>query len=760
MSDKSQHLGNYVIVGKLGAGSMGTVYRGVDPRINRPVAIKVISRELSTSEEIRSRFIREARSAGSLSHRNIVTIYELGDDRARLFIAMEYLEGRTLRRVIDEGDLSLASRLDVMIQICDGLHHAHQHGVVHRDVKPGNIFLLPDGTVKILDFGLARTDTSDLTKSGIALGTPSYMAPEQILGQAVRATSDVFSAGCVFYELISGLRAFSGDSIPRILFRITREDPAPLHEVKPDLPADLCAVITRMLAKRAADRPQSLAEVGTALRSIGAALRPPPAAPDSTGLKAVPPRAAQATIAARRMGKWGALALIAAVAVAAMIAAGMAWRGGLTFLPAWAPRPGPSPAATATALRPLQGVGATATAVAAPGGDREAERAEELQTPPPMTTAAEQPPEKAPRWAEDLAAARELLAARDFAGALALAQPLLGHQEADLLASTIVAAAEAALEAAAAARGSAEELLAAGRAQEALYVSRAALAQAPNDRALADLVSRAESELQQEAIAREARAASQRQTAMAAKARYDEAATQLPKPSDQRPALQRAIENAGDLARNGEELFASGEYRAAEVAFEAARQRLAAALAGAQRQELAAAAATATALTEVAAARLTPAPVGGGPTATATGQELDRKKIVPGGSGGPPIVRPGAEPTATPDRSGSLDYQLRAVLEQYAKALATKDMRLLESAWPTIDDTTKAAIAARFADVETRRVEIEPVGKVIFAPSGLSLQCRMVDTVVTVDGEEAREERRQTFLFKRFEGRWRISAVR
>src|SRR5262245_27326915 len=179
---------------------MGSVYKAHDATLDRLVAIKVMVEDAEAGAEAKTRFLREAQSAARLNHPNIITVYELGEDQGRVFIVMELLEGHPLSRVISRvPPLTLRRKLHVMIQICDGLAFAHQRGVVHRDVKPANVFLLENGHVKILDFGIARVGSSELTRTGLLMGTPNYMSPEQARGRRTDSRSDIFSVGVVFY---------------------------------------------------------------------------------------------------------------------------------------------------------------------------------------------------------------------------------------------------------------------------------------------------------------------------------------------------------------------------------------------------------------------------------------------------------------------------------------------------------------------------------------------------------------------------------
>jgi serine/threonine protein kinase len=267
--------GRYEILDKLGEGAMGVVYRARDQSLGRVVALKMLSAELSGEEELLQRFQREAEAVGRLSHPNIVTVYDVGDAEGQLYMAMELLEGDDLRSLIERKALiSLPDRVRILQKICEGVAYAHSRGVVHRDIKPANILVTLDGRVKLLDFGLARVATrSTITRQGVILGTPDYMAPEQAMGKGTDRRSDAFSAGAVFYEFLTGTKPFRGKTLHSVLYQIISDEPEPLLTVNPDLPAQLAALVHGMLRKDPEKRYSSLEELGRALQDIHYALR-------------------------------------------------------------------------------------------------------------------------------------------------------------------------------------------------------------------------------------------------------------------------------------------------------------------------------------------------------------------------------------------------------------------------------------------------------------------------------------------------------
>ncbi|MCU0241023.1 MAG: serine/threonine protein kinase [Vicinamibacteria bacterium] len=255
--------GRYEILDKLGEGAMGVVYRGLDATLGRLVALKVLSSEMEADEEILQRFRREAEAIGQLSHPNIVTVYDLGESDGQLYMAMELLDGCDLRKIIESrSHVSLTERVRMLTEICAGLGYAHGKGVIHRDIKPANIFVTREGTVKIVDFGLARLDAhAAITRRGVILGTPDYMSPEQAMGAAIDHRSDIFSTGAVFYELLTFEKPFIGKSLHSVLYQIISDSPTHILTLNPDIPARLAAVIHRMLLKKPERRPATLEDV-------------------------------------------------------------------------------------------------------------------------------------------------------------------------------------------------------------------------------------------------------------------------------------------------------------------------------------------------------------------------------------------------------------------------------------------------------------------------------------------------------------------
>lgn len=267
-------IGRYEIQGHLGSGGMGVVYLATDPLLQRTVAIKVLP---VNDDDLRARFAREARSAAALRHPNVVTIYDVGEDGGNPFIAMEFLDGESIAELVSRrAPLSVDRRLQLVLELCAGLGYAHKNGIVHRDIKPGNLMVIGEGTLKILDFGLARftNDASGpaLTQVGSVLGSPHYMSPEQVEGKIADARSDIFSVGVVLYELLTFQKAYPGGSTPVVLHNIVHLAPTPIRELLPSIDSELEAIVNKALEKDPAKRYQDLNSLAAALTHVRAKL--------------------------------------------------------------------------------------------------------------------------------------------------------------------------------------------------------------------------------------------------------------------------------------------------------------------------------------------------------------------------------------------------------------------------------------------------------------------------------------------------------
>jgi eukaryotic-like serine/threonine-protein kinase len=265
-----RQVGRFLVQSRLGRGGMATVYRAQDPSIGRDVAIKFLHASLSEDDECRMRFLREARAAGALSHPNIVVVHDVGEIDRRPYMAMELVEGAPLSDVLEKTPvMPIRDTVLIGLQLARALDYAHGRGIVHRDIKPGNIMLLPaDKSIKVADFGIAHMDgggDDERTVVGAVMGTPQYMSPEQTRGDKVDGRSDLFSAGIVLYQMLAGKRPFRGESLVAVATQIATAEPAPLNQVRPDVPPSLRRVVDRCLAKQPAQRYQTGKELADAL---------------------------------------------------------------------------------------------------------------------------------------------------------------------------------------------------------------------------------------------------------------------------------------------------------------------------------------------------------------------------------------------------------------------------------------------------------------------------------------------------------------
>jgi eukaryotic-like serine/threonine-protein kinase len=265
-------LGRYLVRGELGRGAMGVVYKATDSVLERTVAVKTVNMALEREgvEKYEARFYQEARAAGSLNHPSIVTVYDVGKEDNVAYMAMEFIEGLELRTLVAEGrPLPLAQAVSIAAQVAEGLGYAHEHGVVHRDIKPANIMVLNDGAVKITDFGIARMRAAadELTQTGVMLGSPKYMSPEQVIGKRADHRSDIFSLGVILYEMLTGGGPFNGENVTALMYQIVNFAPPKPSAVNPAVPELLDYIMAKMLAKPLEERYQSAHVLAQDLRN-------------------------------------------------------------------------------------------------------------------------------------------------------------------------------------------------------------------------------------------------------------------------------------------------------------------------------------------------------------------------------------------------------------------------------------------------------------------------------------------------------------
>jgi serine/threonine protein kinase len=267
---EAQKLGRFEVLAEIGRGAMGIVYKAKDPMLERIVAIKTINMTMDRdgAEMYEKRFYQEARAAGGLNHPNIVTVYDIGKTETECYMAMEYIEGAELRSLLLPGKpLPVPRCLSIAAQVAEGLAYAHERGVVHRDIKPANIMVPESGAVKITDFGIARMRTSAVkTQTGMMMGSPKYMSPEQVIGKRADHRADIFSLGVILYEMLTGAAPFTGESVNAVMYQIVNFVPPAPSAVNPATPVAVDAIVARMLAKSLDERYQSAAEIARGLR--------------------------------------------------------------------------------------------------------------------------------------------------------------------------------------------------------------------------------------------------------------------------------------------------------------------------------------------------------------------------------------------------------------------------------------------------------------------------------------------------------------
>ncbi|HEX4574178.1 MAG TPA: serine/threonine-protein kinase [Gemmatimonadales bacterium] len=315
-----RRVGKFELHELIGEGAMGAVWKAYDSVIRRYVALKLLSGAVGRSADARERFLREARAAGALQHPNIVTIYDMGESDRQLFIAMELVDGQDLSSLIALREpLALERKLDIVIEVLQGLSYAHERGVIHRDIKPSNVRIAADGSVKIMDFGIARLQSGDASGEGAIVGTPTYMAPEQITNGPITPATDLFAVGCLMYELLSYEKPFEGETVHGVLYQVLTTDPKPLRTMAPSIPAALERVVSKALNKVPEERYESARQMQSALFSIRAALSGASETTARLGLRWTPiPRAVLRLLSYAPI-KWRAVALTTLMAMVLVV---------------------------------------------------------------------------------------------------------------------------------------------------------------------------------------------------------------------------------------------------------------------------------------------------------------------------------------------------------------------------------------------------------------------------------------------------------
>jgi serine/threonine protein kinase/tetratricopeptide (TPR) repeat protein len=730
-------IGRYQLLEKLGQGGMGIVYRALDTLLQRIVAVKVISAPIDTDPEPRERFFREARAAGQLSHKNIITIHDLGEHEGQPYLAMEYLTGQDLAaRMADPQRMSLRRKLEVASEICEGLEYAHTHGVVHRDIKPGNIFLTDGGTVKIVDFGLARLVTSDLTRSNMMMGTINYMAPEQIRGERVDHRADIFSTGVVLYEVLSGHRAFEGDSVASTLYKILEQAPEPLRNIDPALPPEVVQIVDHALAKPRDERYQHTSEL---LRDL-AVYRLQFAALDS-------PAASRPAFSGSGVSSDGPTVLTRATPVTA----------NTTPTPApSAPVSGASPASRLPMIA-LAAVAALAigTAVVAIWMATHQPHAPVVTSTPPASVATDPP------IAQLMQEAMSAFQAEDYATATRQAETVLARDPNHAAARQLRDRANAAATLVDSGLKKARTLFAEGRFEEASRAAGEVLGVAAGN-------AEAKQIMEVGAARSRGRGAEEARTQVArakGAARSSNAQRFAPAPYAAAIAAEREAQRLYQEGRAGDATVkfyeASGLFRSAEVAAQNASMAR-------QAPTPAAPAPSVAEKTEKPVGAEAPAPATPSPTPAPqpAPPAPERSQPVPPPVTPPstpavtaPAALPPTPPPEAPPSAPNPEAGVTELLARYKSALEARDLDALKRVWPGLSGNAQNAIRDEFKHASQIGVEIlDPRTSVTGATGTVNFLRRY--ELVTVEGQRLRTETRTTMEVRRSGSTWIIERIR
>ena len=731
-------IGRYVLLEKLGQGGMGVVYRAQDPLLQRIVAIKVISTPIDADEERRERFFREARSAGHLSHKNIVTIHDLGEHEGQPYLAMEYLTGQDLAaRMADPTRMSLRRKLDVACEICEGLEYAHAHGVIHRDIKPGNIFIADSGTVKLVDFGLARLVTSELTRSNVMMGTINYMSPEQVRGERVDHRADIFSTAVVLYELFSGHRAFVGESFAATMYKILEVPPQPLLEIDSSLPLDVVRIIEKALAKPRDERYQ---QIGDMLRDLSAyrfaltAMDSPAvirrATPDARLASQTPMSGTPASPVPVAVEEGGSQPPASGSAAPVIISSPRLLVGGAVIVLMmaaailWMTVGRPRPPAAVTPAPPI------------------------VATEPPITDLMQ----------KTLSA----FAAEDYSAAEQNARAVLARDPGNTAAQQLLQRSRAAAAAVSDGVKRAQALLDQGKFEDASRAAGAVLGVAPGN-ADAKRIMEAGSAGSHGRGAEEARA----QVARAKAAARSAGAQRLsPRAYAAAVAAERDAEQLYRGARPGDATVkfyeASGLYRSAEVA---AQNESAAHEAQARPDPAPAPQPPPPAPTDATRPQDTaalPQP----PAGSASSPSVPPTVTTPVAPPPPPLPPPAAAPPTpapstaeAPARSTTPEADLTDLLGRYKSALEARDMSALRRIWPNLSGTPEARLRSEFDHARQISVDVLEPRIAVSGNTGTVSFLRHY-LVLTTDGQRLRNDTRATMDIRRTGSAWVIEGIR
>ena len=729
-------IGKYKILGRIGQGAMGEVYRAHDPLLNRSVAIKTIAPSLESDRDFKKRFHREAQAAAQLNHPHIITIFDLGEEDGISFMAMELLEGKDLREAIAAGSLgSLREKLAIMQQVCDGVGFAHSKGVVHRDLKPGNIHIQPNGQAKVLDFGLAKVSTSDMTRTGTVMGTPHYMSPEQVRGEKVDARSDVFSLGAVLYEVLTGRRPFGHDAAHNVLMRILGEDPRPIRELAPDVPDLVAAVAERALSREREGRYADAAAMAATLRRVTQSLPPSllyadtevgPDDPESTLLTQSD---ATVLVAGGRRRAAGSAALNLDE-----------FPGDQTALLGTV-RPDHTAVTAATELEPSRSyswvwaVGIVLTAAVGVGtwawlhrpGASAVSPADTAQEHVGILTEA--------LVTSQIELAREDLENRDYQAAVEEAERAVRLAPGNTDAQDVLDLARKTLQQRDEAAGEARAAFSAGRIEEATQALGRVMSLDPRHPLVAELSTRLNEHFRQEAEG--ARTEAQQARAVAERNR----ATKFP-----------GYAEGGRIEREAAALFQRGEFTSAGLkyiesrnAFERARQQAEVALRTPPPAP--------TPAPRVAAAAT---PVAVAPTATprAATPSPTALPVAPPTTTLPPPAAPTAPPTATPTAAANTNAAVLEVVQKYRQSFETKDISLFRSIYPGLSSDEEKKTRTAFEQIKQWQMDLSNFAVDVQGDRATVSTSRLD----TINGNQMKP-REWVFNLVRQGGQWRIESM-
>jgi len=748
-------IGKYRILAKIGEGAMGEVYRAHDPQLNRHVAIKTIASSFGRDADFRKRFQREAQAAAQLNHPHIITVFDFGEEDGITYMAMELLEGKDLKDVIAAGKLaSLRDKLTVMQQVCDGVAFAHAKGVVHRDLKPGNIHIQPNGQAKVLDFGLARTPTSDMTRTGTVMGTPHYMSPEQVRGEKANARSDVFSLGAVFYEVLTRHRPFGNDAQHQVLMRILSEDPPPVRQWAPDTPDLVAAVAERALSREPAERYADAGAMGATLRRVHQSLPPTLLYDDERAgadeAETAVWNQAEATImipGVSRPAVAGTAALDVERSQAAETALiGTAHTARTVVTPATEP-----PRAGRAWLWAVGVVLVAATAVGTwawlrrPGGAPAGTASEHVGI---LTEAL---------VTNQVELAKTDLANRDYEAAVRQAEQALELSPENADARHVFELARRTLGERDAAVEEARSAFAAGDAEKATRALGRVMSLDPRHPVVAELSGALNERFRQQAErardeARQARAAADRDNSRREEGyregdRLEREAAALFRQQEFTSAAQRYVQsrNAFDQARRDAEAGRAAVAARAEAAARAAELARATPSPSAPPTPVP---------TPRAAAASTPVPPRASPTATPS--RPDPSRATPSQTLPSATTRPAAPPTAAPPVALTPPprAEVLRVVADYERALETQDIGLYRSIYLNLTDDEEKKVRTSFDQIKDYQLDLV-VGDVDVEGDRATVRTTRLDTI---KGKQMKQ-RDWVFRLVRQEGRWRIESM-